>query len=64
MHYICVQHTNSTYVSKFQVNTITNIEVIRQNVFGHARVLVIGVSSDIKSHFLLLISQLYDGVSF
>ena len=48
MHVICVRHTNSTYISKFQVNTVTNIEVIRQNVFSHARVMVIGVRSDLK----------------
>ena len=30
MHYICVWHTNSINLSKFQVNTVTNIEVIRQ----------------------------------
>ena len=41
-------HTNSTYVSKFQVYTVTNIEVIRQNVFSHTRVRVICVSSDIN----------------
>ena len=29
-----------------------NIEVIRQNVFSHARVMVIGVSSDLKCHQL------------
>ena len=28
MHYICVWHTNSIYLSK-----VTNIEVIRQNAF-------------------------------
>ena len=30
-------------LDKFQVNTITNIEVMRQIVFNHARVTVIGV---------------------
>ena len=53
MHYSCTRHTNSTYVSKFQVNqfqvnAVTNSEFIRQNVFSHARVMVIGVSSDLK----------------
>ena len=44
----CAWHTNSIYLSKFQVNTVTNIEVIRQNVqFSHTRVMVIGVSSDL-----------------
>ena len=62
MHYICAQHTDSTYISKFQVNTIRNIEVIRQNVFSHARVMVIGVSSDLKvaslnDHNTLVISK-------
>ena len=52
MHYICARHTNTTYVSKFQVNTVANVEVIRQNVFSHARVMVIGVSSDLKLHFV------------
>ena len=32
--------------------SFTNIEVIRQNVFSHARVMVIGVSSDLKCHQL------------
>ena len=47
MHYICFWHANSIYVSKFQVNMVTNNEVIRQNVFSHARVMVIGVGSDL-----------------
>ena len=34
--------------TKTNKDTITNIEVIRQNVFSHARVMVIGVSSDLK----------------
>ena len=55
MHYIRTRHSNFTYVSKFQVNTITIIEVIRQNVFSHARVMVIGVRSDLKkSEFQLI----------
>ena len=32
----------------FQVNTVTNILVIRQNVFCLVRVMVIGASSDRK----------------
>ena len=31
----------------FQVNTLPNIEVIRQNVFIHAKVMAIGVASDL-----------------
>ena len=30
-----VWHANSIYLSKLQVNTVTNIEVIRQYVFSH-----------------------------
>ena len=30
-----VWHANSIYLSKLQVNTVTNIEVIRQFVFSH-----------------------------
>ena len=37
------------YSTKFQVNTVTNIEVIWKNEFSHARVMVIGVSSDLKA---------------
>ena len=48
MQYICCWHTNSIYLSKLQVNTVINIEVIRQSVFSHARVMVIGVGSDPK----------------
>ena len=32
------------YLSKFQVNTVTKIEVIWKNVLSRARVMVIGVS--------------------
>ena len=38
------------YVSKFWVNNVVNIEVIRQNVFSHARIMVIGVSSDLNTN--------------
>ena len=44
----CVCHTNSIYLRKLQVNIVTNIKVIRQNVFSYASVMVIGVSSDLK----------------
>ena len=40
----------SIYHTEFQVNTVTNIEVKRQNALIHARVMVIGVSSDLKCH--------------
>ena len=48
MHYNCVWHIKSIYSTKFQVNTVTNNEVIWKTVFRHARVMVIGVSSDLK----------------
>ena len=48
MHNICVSHANSTHLTKFQVNNVANNEVIRQNVFSHARVIVIGVEGDFK----------------
>ena len=32
----------------FQVNTLPNIEVIRQNVFTHAKVMAIDVGGDLK----------------
>ena len=51
MHFICARPTKNFYVSKFQVNTITNIEAIKQNVFSHARVMVFGVSSDLKKFY-------------
>ena len=59
MHYMCVWHTNSIYLSKFLVNTVTHIEVIRQNVCHHTRVMVIGVGNDLKSpsHFGLSLFQ-------
>ena len=47
-HYICVWHNNSIHLSKFQVNKVTTIEGIRQNVFSYTRVMVIGVGSDFK----------------
>ena len=49
MHYNCVWHTKPIRLSNFQVDTITNFEVIRQNVLSYARVMVIGVSSVFKS---------------
>ena len=48
MHNNCIWHTKPIYLSNFQIDTITNIEVIRQNVFSHARVMVIGVSCDLN----------------
>ena len=48
MHYNCIWHTKPLYLSNFQIDTISNIEVIRQNVFKHARVMVIGVSCDLN----------------
>ena len=36
------------YLIKFQVNAVTNIEVIRPKVLSHARVMGIGVGSDLK----------------
>ena len=48
MYYICAWHANFIYLSKFQINTVTNVEVITQNVFSHTRVMVIGVGSDLK----------------
>ena len=44
MHNICVWHTNPIF-SKFQVQTVTNIEVLKQNVFSHAGVVVIVVGN-------------------
>ena len=37
-----------------QVNTEAHIDVIRQNGFSHASVMVIGVSRDLKSYVKLL----------
>ena len=48
MHYNCIWHTKLIYLSNFQIDTISNIEVIRQNVFRHARIMVIGVSCDLN----------------
>ena len=36
------------YLSKFQVNTVTKIEVIWKNVLSRAIVMVIGVNSNLK----------------
>ena len=41
MHYNCIWHTKPLYLSNFQIDTISNIEIIRQNVFRHARAMVI-----------------------
>ena len=39
----------SIYPTRYQVNTVTNIEVIWKNVFSYARSMVIGVSGDLKT---------------
>ena len=54
MHYIYVWHANYIYLSKFQVNAVTSIEVIVQNVFSYARVMVIGVGNNLKYISFLL----------
>ena len=61
MHYNYVWHIKSIYPNKFQINTVKNIEVIWENVFSHARVMVIVVSNDLKppSELLLTISRLF-----
>ena len=48
MHYNCVCHINSICLTRFQVNMVTHIEVIMQNVFSHASVMVICVSCDLR----------------
>ena len=48
MQYNRVWHIKSIYPTKFQVNTVTNIEVIWENVLSHAIAMVNGVSSDLK----------------
>ena len=40
--------SDSIYLIKFQVYMVTTFEVTSQNVFSHARVMVIGVSKDLK----------------
>ena len=35
---VCVLRTNLIHLSEFQVNTVTDIEVIRQNEFSHAKI--------------------------
>ena len=36
------------FLSKFQVNRVTNIEALRQNLINHEKVMVICVSNDFK----------------
>ena len=36
------------FLSKFQVNRVTNIEVLRQNLINHEKVMVICVSNDFQ----------------
>ena len=64
MHYNCIWHTKPIYLSNFQIDTITNIEVIRQNVFRHAIVMVIGVSCDLnkvlnKASYSVIFPQIF-----
>ena len=64
MHYNCIWHTKSIYFSNFQIDMITNIEVIRHNVFSHAIVIVIGVSCDLnkvlnKVSYSLIFPQIF-----
>ena len=54
MHYNYVWRIKSIYLTKFQVNTVTNIEVIWKSVFSHARVMAIGDSSDLKLIYILV----------
>ena len=56
-HHNCVWRTNIIYFSKFQENTVTNIEGIGLNVFSHAIFKLIGVSSDPKFKKALRIKQ-------
>ena len=49
MHYNCAWYTKFIYPTNCQVYTETHIDVIRQNAFSHASVMVIGVSRDFKS---------------
>ena len=56
MHYICVWHTDSINLSKFQVNTVTNIEVvIRQMglVMQELRLLVSVVTLTVIKNLLI-----------
>ena len=55
MHYHFVWYIKSICPTKLKVNTVTNIEVIRQNVIyvSQARGMVICVSSDLNGiHYL------------
>ena len=38
----------SSNIGTFQVNMVTNIQVIKQRAFSHAKVMVIGVGSDLR----------------
>ena len=46
---ICASGIKILFISVSSGNTVTHIEVIRQNKFCHTRVMVIGVGSDLKS---------------
>ena len=48
--YITVCHTHSIYLSKCQVNTAKNVDIIRQIVLSHER--VIDVGSDLKCIYI------------
>ena len=64
MHYNCIWHTKPIYLSNFQIDTISNIEVMRQNVFRLARVMVIGASCDLnkvlnKASYSVIFPQIF-----
>ena len=44
----CIIITSDISSPYIPLNTVNNIEVIEKNVFSHTRVMVIGVSSDLK----------------
>ena len=48
------------------VNIVTNIEVIWENVFSHASVMVVGVSSDLKARnfFICRYFSFYEQLKF
>ena len=45
---ICASGIKIPFISVSSGNTVTHIEVIRQNKFCHTSVMVIGVGSDLK----------------
>ena len=50
MQYNHVWHIKFIYPTKFQINTVKNLERIWENKFSHARSMVIGVRSELKVH--------------